>query len=143
MARQVVAVCAVVAGAAFFLPLVQAEIFGFGGMATGLDIGGRAWAIPIAAGVILLGCLLYDSPETRVLGTRVIQAGTWLGIAITLIAAYELVRDRAFGISAWDAGVRPAFGALVVAAGFAVAFTAGSGLRESIPSLAAEDQRGA
>lgn len=123
MDRRVIPVGAVLAGTSFFLPYIQSpSFFGERETITGVSMGSWAWVVPVAAGIILLGNMLWDAPQTQEVGQRLMVSGSGLGLAMLVFAVYELTRDRLFGASAWDIGVRPAVGPFLTLAGFLLAF---------------------
>jgi hypothetical protein len=135
MDRRLIPTGAFLAAISFFLPYVQSpHIFGESATLTGVSIGNWAWAVPLAAGVVLLGYMLWESPPTQEVGRRLMLAGSGIGLAMLLFGVYELTRSRLFGASAWDMGARPAVGPFLTLAGFLVSFVGAWRLQDSVPA---------
>lgn len=123
MDRRVIPAGALLAGLSFFFPYIKSpSIFGQSATATGAQLGGWAWAVPLTASVILLGYVLWDSPQSRDVARRLMAGGSLVGLSLLLFGVFELMRDRLLGASAWDIGVRPAVGPFLTLAGFLLAF---------------------
>lgn len=122
MDRRSVPAGAIIAGLSFFFPYIQSpSLLGRSAAVTGAQLGGWAWAVPLTAGVILLGYVLWDSPQSREVARRLMVGGSLLGLCLLAMGVFELTRDRFFGASALDIGVRPAVGPFLTLAGFLLA----------------------
>ncbi|HEX6371850.1 MAG TPA: SH3 domain-containing protein [Longimicrobium sp.] len=137
MDRRLIPTGALLAGLSIFLPYIQSpSLFGARATVTGTSLGGWIWAVPLAAGIILLGYMLSDAPPTQEVATRLMLAGCGLGLLMLVFGVYELTRGRFFGESAWSIGVRPSVGPFVTLAGFLLAFGAVRRLpRAAAPAL--------
>lgn len=125
MDRRLIPAGALLAGLSIFLPYIQSpSLFGARATVNGASLGGWIWAVPLAAGIILLGYMLWDAPPTQEVATRLMLAGSSLGLLMLVFGVYELTRGRFFGESAWSIGVRPSVGPFVTLAGFLLAFGA-------------------
>jgi type II secretory pathway component PulM len=125
MDRRLIPAGALLAALSIFLPYIHSpSLFGARATVSGTSLGGWIWAVPLTAGIILLGYILWDAPPTQQVATRLMLGGSGLGLLMLVFGIYELTRARFFGESAWSIGVRPSFGPFATLAGFLLALAA-------------------